>query len=246
MNDVERVESKPATAAEPPVGAILLLGAPGAGKGTQAERIGARYGIPQISTGEIFRRLLERPAGPANALAERMKQGILLPDEVACAAVEERLARPDCARGYVLDGFPRTLAQAEWLDRKLAGKSGRSGASAIVIYLAVSYNDLYRRLHGRRSCPKCGRVYNDATQPPRRAGICDLDQAPLELRIDDAPEVLQERLAEFEKRTQPLVEHYRRQGQLLELNGTDPAERVSERIFAALDATAGGMRKTSR
>src|SRR6185312_9750448 len=156
--------------------------------------------------------------------------------ELVCAVVGERLDRDDCRNGYILDGFPRTLTQAECL----IGYWEKAGIRReIVIYLTVGYNDLYRRLLGRRSCPKCGRIYNDFTQPPRQAGVCDLDQTALVQRKDDDPAVIRERLSAYEEQTLPLVEFFRGRSRLLELSGADPVDRVSERIFLALDALNG-------
>jgi len=133
-----------------------------------------------------------------------------------------------------LDGFPRTVPQAEWLVDFLARRSSNP-QPPIVLYLTVGYNDLYRRLLGRRSCPTCGRIYNEFTQPPRRAGLCDLDQTPLVQRKDDDPAVIRERLSAYEQQTFPLVEFFRDRGHLLQLAGGDAVDRVSERMFSAIE-----------
>jgi adenylate kinase len=234
-------------AAVPPPGPVLLMGMPGAGKGTQARRLSSHLAVPHISTGEMFRHL----AGDASSLGQRMNgfmQGAsYVPDDLVCELVAERLGRPDCQRGFILDGFPRTLAQAEWFEhhvRTAAGEwaGGRSGRGYIVIHLTVGYNDLYRRLSGRRMCPACGRIYNELTQPPRQAGICDLDRSPLIQRKDDAPEVIRERLEAYEAWTLPLVEFFRRHGCLHEVRGSDPADCVS----AALDEVLAGVSRMAR
>ncbi|MGH9488009.1 MAG: adenylate kinase family protein [Terriglobales bacterium] len=217
---------------------IVLLGVPGAGKGTQAKRLVARYRIPQLSTGDMFREIAQSDSEAGRRLRQTMGSGNLVADDLACEVVEERLQRPDCARGYILDGFPRTLAQAQWYMEFLASE-GRPGR-VIVIYLTVGYNDLYRRLLGRRSCPTCGRIYNDFTQPPRRPGVCDLDQTPLVQRNDDDPAVIRERLSAYEQQTLPLVNFFRRRGCLLEISGAEAVDRVSEKIFFALDQMAAG------
>ncbi len=215
---------------------IVLLGVPGAGKGTQAKRIIARYGIPHISTGEMFRRSLE--AGSPLGLEARayMEKGQLVPDDLVCQVVAERLRRDDCAHGYILDGFPRTLAQAHWLYDFLESRGPGPGRSLIVIYLSVGYNELYRRLTGRRYCPVCARIYNIYTQPARRPGFCDVDGAPLDQRPDDEPDVVRERMVTYEEQTMPLLAELRRRGNFFELPGTDPVDRISGRIFEILDA----------
>lgn len=218
---------------------LVLLGVPGAGKGTQARRLQARYRIPHLSTGDMFRELAVAGSGPGLRVRELLRQGGLLPDALVFEAVEERLGRDDCAHGYILDGFPRTLSQAEWLLSRLGANGAPLAERLIVVYLTVSYNDLYRRLLGRRTCPKCGRIYNEFTQPPRVAGVCDLDGTPLEQRSDDDPAVIRERLSAYEESTLPLVEFFRRRGSLLEIGGAEPADRVSERIFAGIAARLG-------
>lgn len=227
---------------------ILLLGVPGAGKGTQAKRLSQRYHIPHLSTGDIFREMATSGSELGARVWADMRQGNLVPDEVVCQVVGERLGREDCREGYILDGFPRTLPQAEWLLRFWGGgDKAAAGAPvpAIVIYLTVGYNDLYRRLLGRRSCPKCGRIYNDFTQPPRQAGVCDLDQTTLVQRKDDDPAVIRERLSAYEEQTLPLVEFFRGRSGLLEVSGAEPVDRVSERIFAAMEEANGGAGRTA-
>lgn len=227
---------------------ILLLGVPGAGKGTQAKRLVARYHIPHLSTGDMLREIEQGSSALAAQIRGDLQQGNLVSDAVVCQVVGERLKRPDCRNGYILDGFPRTLPQAEWLIGYLRSAAAyRPSGPVIVVYLTVGYNDLYRRLLGRRSCPKCGRIYNDFTQPPRQAGVCDLDQTPLVQREDDDPSVIRERLSAYEEQTLPLVEFFRRRGRgqdgqdkgldvaVLQINGADAVNRVSERIFAAVD-----------
>lgn len=213
---------------------IVLLGVPGAGKGTQAKRLVARYHIPQLSTGDMFREIAQSGSEVGQRLHATMQRGDLVADELVCEVVGERLRRPDCADGYILDGFPRTLAQAEWYIEFLS-QFGAGRLDPVVIYLTVGYNDLYRRLLGRRSCPRCGRIYNDFTQPPRQAGVCDLDQTPLVQRKDDDPAVIRERLSAYEEQTLPLVNFFRRRGCLLEISGTEAVDRVSERMYAAIE-----------
>ncbi len=229
-------EAQPAPAPRP-LPPVLLLGVPGAGKGTQAKRLSLRYRIPHLSTGDIFREMAHAESDLAKRVWNDMRQGNLVSDDLVCQVVAERLQRDDCRSGYILDGFPRTLPQARWLMQFL--ESGpRAAARVIVIYLTVGYNDLYRRLLGRRSCPACGRIYNDFTQPPRHAGVCDLDQSPLVQRKDDDPAVIRERLSAYEQQTLPLVEFFRGRGSLLELSGGEAVDRVTGRLFAAIEQAA--------
>jgi adenylate kinase len=218
-------------------GAVVLLGVPGAGKGTQAKRIIGRYGFAHISTGDIFREIGRSGAPLALQVKAYMEKGELIPDELVCATVEDRLSQPDCRAGYVLDGFPRTLQQAQWfLDYARKGRPD-GGNGVVVIYLSVGYNDLYRRLAGRRSCPVCGRIYNDFTQPPRVAGACDVDGARLIQRKDDQPDVIRERLIAFEEQTLPLIEYFRGRVPFVQVCGTDPIEKVTASIFDAVDGS---------
>jgi adenylate kinase len=231
---MHEVSSAPVARPLPP---ILLLGVPGAGKGTQAKRLALRYRIPHLSTGDIFREMATSGSETGTRVWNDMRQGNLISDDLVCQVVAERLQRDDCRSGYILDGFPRTLPQAQWLMDFLQDCS-RPRAGVIVIYLTVGYNDLYRRLLGRRSCPACGRIYNDFTQPPRQAGVCDLDQSPLVQRKDDDPAVIRERLSAYEQQTLPLVEFFRGRSGLLELSGAETVDRVTERLFAAVEQAA--------
>ena len=220
------------------LGPVILLGVPGAGKGTQAQRIVAHYGIPQISTGDIFRAAADTPQG--RELAQYMERGELVPDRLVCAILAPRLQQPDCRHGFILDGFPRTVPQAEWLLAFLAERRMSGARGPIVVYLTVGYNDLYRRLAGRRTCPKCGRIYNDFSQPPQRPGLCDLDGAELVQRRDDDPAVIRERLISYEERTLPLIEHLRRRSCFHQIYGADPVARVTENVFWALESCRDG------
>ncbi|MGH9393234.1 MAG: adenylate kinase family protein [Terriglobales bacterium] len=230
------MKAQPAVAPLPP---IVLLGVPGAGKGTQAKRLVDRYHVPQLSPGDIVREMAHSGSEVGARLWNDMRQGNLVPDQLVCQVVAERLSLPDCAQGFILDGFPRTVPQAEWLMSFLAGAAPAAPPAErpplLVIYLTVGYNDLFRRLLGRRSCPKCGRIYNDFTQPPRQTGVCDLDQSPLVQRKDDDPAVIRERLSAYEQQTLPLVDFFRSRGCLLEVRGTEAVDRVSERIFEAIE-----------
>jgi adenylate kinase len=217
------------------VGPVVLLGVPGAGKGTQAKRIIAHYGVPHVSTGDMFREVATQTTALATKVRSFMERGELLPDAVVCEMVAERLARPDCRRGFILDGFPRTLPQAQWLFDFLTENGWEGERRLVVIYLSVGYNDLFRRLSGRRTCPTCGRIYNDYTQPSRQSGVCDVDNTPLVQRKDDDPDVIRERLIAYEEQTLPLVECFRQRSHFYQICGTDPIDKVTASVFSALD-----------
>ncbi|HEV2964944.1 MAG TPA: adenylate kinase [Candidatus Angelobacter sp.] len=217
------------------IGPIILLGAPGAGKGTQAKRIVERYGIPQISTGDILRDNRDRGTELGKKAAPIMGSGGLVPDDLVLAMVADRLNQPDCERGFILDGFPRTVAQAEWLDNFLASHTflGRK-LPPVVISIQVEYNKLLQRLTGRRSCPVDGKIYNVYSHPPKQNGVCDFCGSQLIQREDDKEEVISERLKSYEKKTLPLVDYYRKQGRFHVLDGDLPAAQVTAEIFAVI------------
>ena len=220
------------------VGPIILLGPPGSGKGTQAKQIVARYGIPQISTGDLLRDNVARSTELGRKAKAVMERGDLVPDDLVCGMVAARLQEKDCARGFILDGFPRTVAQAEWLDKFLKTEifdKGKMRTPPVVVDIAVAYNELLRRLTGRRSCPTCGRIYNIYFQPPRVADTCDNDGAKLVLRKDDTEEVIAERLKTYERQTLPLTDYYRRQGRLRQLDGAGTVEQVTAAAFQAIE-----------
>ena len=223
------------------VGTIIVLGPPGAGKGTQAKLISAAYGIPQISTGDLLRDNVARETELGLKVKALLGTGGLVDDGLVCDMVAERLARPDCDRGYILDGFPRTVVQAEWLDRYLKsrqsgnGTAPPSGLKPVVIRLVVEYNRLLQRITGRRSCPTCGRIYNVYFQPPKVEGICDVDGGRFVVRPDDTEEVVVERLKAYEKLTLPLVDYYHTKGRLVEINGDQPVELIAAQAFNAIE-----------
>ncbi len=228
----------------PAVGPVLLLGAPGAGKGTQAMMIAERYGIPQISTGDILRTNVAKGTELGKKADPLMKSGQLVPDELMLPMVGERLRQPDCERGYILDGFPRTVGQAGWLDRYLETASfGGRRMAPVVINIEVGYNQLLQRLTGRRSCPVDGKIYNIYFQPPKKEGVCDSCGAPLVQRKDDKEAVISERLKSYESQTLPLVEYYRRRGRLSQLNGEQPVEKLTGEIFAILEGAAAATER---
>jgi len=221
------------------IGPVIFFGAPGAGKGTQAKKIAERYGIPQISTGDMFRDHKSRGTELGKKAQGFMDSGKLVPDELLYEMVADRLNQPDCARGFILDGFPRTIPQAEWLDKVLETKTFDGRALApVVVDFAVGYNQLLQRLSGRRSCPTCGRIYNIYFQPPRVSDTCDVDGSKLLTRKDDAEDVIAERLKVYEKDTLPLADYYRRQGRLRVVNGEQDADRVTEQVIAVLEERA--------
>lgn len=218
------------------IGPVILLGAPGAGKGTQAKQIVERYGIPQISTGDILRDNRERGTELGKKAAPIMAAGGLVPDDLVLAMVADRLSQRDCERGFILDGFPRTVAQAEWLDRFLTSRTflGRK-APPVVISIEVGYNQLLQRLTGRRSCPADGKIYNIYSHSPKKNGVCDFCGSQLVQREDDREEVISERLKSYEQKTLPLVDYYRKQGRLHVLNGELPAEQVTAETFVVIE-----------
>ncbi len=218
-------------------GPILLLGAPGVGKGTQAKELMARWGIPQISTGDLLRD--NRDHGTALGLEAKqiMAQGKLVPDELVNQMVAERLKLPDTFDGYILDGYPRTLGQAHWLDGHI-GTVPRA-LPVIAISIRVSYTQLLRRITGRRNCPVCGSIYNIYLQPPKVDELCDLDGTPLARRSDDTEEVLEERMRTYGLLTAPVVEHYRALGRFEEVDGEQPVNEVAAGVMAAVARLRG-------
>jgi adenylate kinase len=217
------------------IGPVVLLGPPGAGKGTQAKRITERYAIPQISTGDLLRENVKNRTALGLKAKDIMARGELVPDELLYDMVAERLCRPDCERGYILDGFPRTAAQAAWLDvfleRGLFDNSKRGKWLPFVISMDVDYNVLLRRLTGRRTCPTCERIYNVHYQPPRVDELCDVDGAKLVTRNDDREEVIRERLQAYERQTRPVAEYYQQKGRLVSVDGMGSADQVTEQVF---------------
>jgi adenylate kinase len=221
------------------VGPVVLLGPPGAGKGTQAKRIMERYRIPQVSTGDILRHNVAQGTELGVAAKAVMARGELVSDDLVCEMVRLRLKEPDCKRGYVLDGFPRTAAQAGWLDAllddRLFDNSRPTRAWPIVIRLDVDYNQLLLRIAGRRSCPTCGRIYNVHFQPPRVDELCDIDGSKLVTRNDDRLEVIQPRLAAYQEQTAPVADYYQRTGRLNSISGDRPMDEVTAEIFRIIE-----------
>ena len=205
-------------------GPILLMGAPGVGKGTQAKEIMTAWGIPQISTGDILRGNVARNTELGVLAKQIMCRGELVPDDLVNQMVAARLTEPDTVNGYILDGYPRTLAQAEWLDKHLAEQ--QSPLPVIAVSIQVGYTQLLRRITGRRNCPTCQRIYNVYLQPPKLDMVCDLEGTPLVQRADDTEKVFDERMRTYEALTAPVVEHYRALGRFSEVDGEQPVGQV--------------------
>jgi adenylate kinase len=228
--------SKAAESAFDP-GPILLIGPPGAGKGTQAKNIVELWGIPQISTGDLLRGNVA--AGTELGIKTKgiLGRGELVPDDLVNQMVAVRLKEPDCSRGFILDGFPRTIGQAEWLDRHLAEREG--GLPVVAVQLKVDYTHLVRRVTGRRNCPTCGSIYNVYLQPPKVDELCDLDGTPLVRRSDDTEEVFAERLRTYEAQTAPVAAHYRGLHRLEEIDGDQEVDAVTAEILASVKRLRG-------
>lgn len=212
---------------------IVLLGAPGAGKGTQAVYLEEVLGIPHVSSGDLFRENLREETELGKLARAYMDRGELVPDEVTIAMVKERLARPDCAGGAVLDGFPRTIAQADALDTILAEKGRRV---EIVPYIRVPDEVLLARLAGRWTCRQCEAIYHELFSPPKVAGRCDVCGGELYQRADDTPETQRRRIEVYFQQTTPLIEYYRERGLLAEIDGEQSIEQVQTDLLAAIQA----------
>lgn len=211
---------------------IIMLGAPGAGKGTQAKMIADKYGVPHISTGDIFRANIKNGTELGMEAKKYMDQGLLVPDELTVRILLDRVAQDDCKNGYVLDGFPRTIPQAEVLDSELT-KLGDHIDYAINV--DVPDENIVKRMSGRRACLTCGATYHIEHVPPKKEGICDVCGSELVLRDDDKPETVKNRLNVYHEQTQPLIDFYTENGVLKTVDGTVPMEEV----FAAITAILG-------
>lgn len=211
---------------------IIMLGAPGAGKGTQAIKIAEKYGIPHISTGDIFRANIKNGTELGKKAKEFMDKGALVPDELTCDLVVDRIHQDDCKNGFVLDGFPRTIPQAKALDAAL-DKDGESIDHAIDI--EVPDQNIVKRMGGRRACLNCGATYHIISAPPKTEGICDNCGGKLTIREDDKPQTVQERLSVYHQKTQPLIDYYKKAGILDQVDGTQPLDQVFLMIEEVLD-----------
>ncbi|MBQ6133992.1 MAG: adenylate kinase [Lachnospiraceae bacterium] len=210
---------------------IIMLGAPGAGKGTQAKRVAEEYGIPHISTGDIFRANIRDNTELGKKAKEYMDKGLLVPDELTCDLVMNRISEADCKDGFVLDGFPRTIPQADALTKALEEK-GMSMDAAVDI--EVPDENIIGRMAGRRFCPKCGATYHVVALPPKSEGICDNDGEKLVIRDDDKEETVRNRLSVYHKETQPLIDYYKKAQILKTVDGTKTADEVFDGIKAVL------------
>ena len=212
---------------------IIMLGAPGAGKGTQAKQIADKYSIPHISTGDIFRANLKAGTELGKKAKEYMDQGLLVPDELTCDLVMDRIGQEDCKNGFVLDGFPRTIPQAEALDAALAKINEKMDYAVDV---DVPDENIVNRMSGRRACLNCGATYHIVSIPTKVEGICDRCGNKVVLRDDDQPETVKKRLDVYHEQTQPLIDYYKKQNILKTVDGTQPMEEVFRAIVEILGA----------
>lgn len=212
---------------------IIMLGAPGAGKGTQAKQIADKYTIPHISTGDIFRANLKAGTELGKKAKEYMDQGLLVPDELTCDLVMDRIGQDDCKNGFVLDGFPRTIPQAEALDAALAKINEKMDYA---IDVDVPDENIINRMSGRRACLNCGATYHIVSIPTKVEGVCDRCGSQVVLRDDDQPETVKKRLEVYHEQTQPLIDYYKKQDILKTVDGTQPMENVFGAIVEILGA----------
>ncbi|MCR5421094.1 MAG: adenylate kinase [Lachnospiraceae bacterium] len=210
---------------------IIMLGAPGAGKGTQAKMIAGKYNIPHISTGDIFRANIKEKTELGLEAKKYMDQGLLVPDELTVKILLDRVAKDDCANGYVLDGFPRTIPQAEVLDEAVSKLNDNIDYA---VNVDVKDENIVRRMSGRRACLKCGATYHVEHIPPKKEGICDVCGSELVLRDDDKPETVEKRLKVYHDQTQPLIDYYNKKGILKEVDGSQDMKDVFNAIVTIL------------
>ena len=212
-------------------GYIVLLGPPGAGKGTQAEAISAKLNLPHISSGDIFREHLKNKTELGKLAAVYINKGELVPDDVTIAMIRDRLAKADCQEGALLDGFPRTPAQADALANMLSSMNGEVKS---VPYICVPEEVLIERLSGRWTCRQAGHIFHEEYNPPRKPGICDYDGSELYQREDDKSETVKRRIHVYTEQTQPLIDYYTQRGVLVEVDGKKPIEQVTADLLAAI------------
>ena len=212
---------------------IIMLGAPGAGKGTQAKKIAAKYQIPHVSTGDIFRANIKNGTELGMKAKSYMDAGGLVPDEITIGMLLDRIHEADCENGYVLDGFPRTIPQAESLTEALAGMDEKIDYA---VNVDVPDENIISRMSGRRACLNCGATYHIVYNPPKQEGVCDVCGDKLVLRDDDKPETVQKRLSVYHDQTQPLIEYYEKAGVLKQVDGTQDMEAVFQDIVKILGA----------
>jgi adenylate kinase len=213
------------------VQALIFLGAPGAGKGTQAREVSREFGVPQISTGDLLRDAVEKKTALGQAAKAKMEAGELIPDEIVTAMVDMRIDEPDCKKGFLLDGFPRTLAQAESANQMFHAKKR---GDPLVVDIQVDEALLLKRLTGRRTCATCGEIYNVHFTPPKKAEVCDKDGGELHHRADDNEDTIRQRLVAYEEQTSPLVEYYRKKGMLHVVDGSKEPEVIARDLIQFL------------
>ena len=211
---------------------VVMLGAPGAGKGTQAKMIATKYNVPHISTGDIFRANIKEGTELGKKAKSYMDQGLLVPDELVVDLVVDRLQQEDCKDGYILDGFPRTIPQAEALDAALSKLDTKLD---VALDIDVADDFIVKRMGGRRACLGCGATYHIVNIPPKKEGICDTCGAELVLRDDDKPETVEKRLLVYHEQTQPLIDYYKNSGILVTLDGTKDMNEVFANICSVLE-----------
>jgi adenylate kinase len=216
--------------------AVIFLGPPGSGKGTQAKMLAGKYGVPHLSTGDMLREHIAQGTPLGLKAKPIMDRGELVPDSVVLKMVAERIERPDCSHGFVFDGFPRTVTQAKYLGELLKRQGFQQPT---VIHMVIGYLLLIRRLTGRRVCKKCGAIYNIYDRPPKVEGICDLDGGELYQRPDDREEVIKPRLHAYDKLTAPLVSYYRHLGLLYEVDASKSVAEVEQEICQAVASMLG-------
>jgi len=212
---------------------LIFLGPPGVGKGTHAEDVAKHYGIPKISTGDIFREEMKKGTELGKKVAEFINRGELVPDDITIKILQERISKPDCAKGFILDGFPRTIPQAEALD-KIAKID-------LVINFTASKEVIIERISGRLTCRKCGAIFHKTSKGlvPKKPGICDYCGGELYQREDQKPEAVKRRLEVYEEQTKPLIDYYRKKGILVDFNAEGEKEEVSKRLFELLEEKLG-------
>jgi len=213
--------------------ALIFLGGPGAGKGTQAREVAKHFMIPQISTGDILRDAVKKQTPLGLAAKAKMEAGALVPDDVVCGIVEQRIDEPDCKKGFILDGFPRTIPQAQFVDRMLQSK-GRG--NPLVINIRVDEEVLMKRLTGRLTCSVCGEIYNIYFNPPKKEGVCGKDGGKLLHRADDNEKTIRQRLVAYEKQTSPLIDYYRAKSFLHDVEGDRDPELIAGELLRFLES----------
>ncbi len=209
----------------------MIIGPPGAGKGTQARLLSEKYGYPQISTGDILREMAQADTALGKEIKATLASGKLVSDEILAEVIQKRTSRADCENGYILDGFPRTVNQAHQLE-ELAEHQQKE---VLLVRVKVHENVLFERLTGRRTCSKCGEIYNVYSRPPKQDGICDLDGQPLKQRSDDNPDSVVRRFEEYKSSTAPLIDYYRNNGRLIQTTGEGQVEEIFEKLCSLIE-----------